>query len=770
MRRTVPLLIIAGLVMAVASPVNAGYLVIRLILDGSGEGGAVAAGGGGGGFSMTGPRPGGVGPGIGGGLDGPGEDRPGSSSLGTPTKGAAVSHDPTRSVIVVVPIETDLSAASPFYKGVMKPDTNPSWKPKLQLNYRNQKLITNLFTDGASIQLYDSLLQSPGPRATRATQVKEKYTAWQKSKKDSKLLYEALTAALAAGMIDDAMAYADELLAFAEQNTSGLPPEVASFATVYKTMQQGLKRSPTQPGTAAEWQARLDAPFVQSQGHYALIMWDPGSPEVDRRMEMLEENFKGFFLWHAIRGIELPVPDYPLTVILPKRGRDVLPLARALDAPTSMPADGFYSVEHDLLVLSPERLDDVGQTFAKQTQQIYRDGVSRDKLLAGQGPEIHKDGRDGKKRPEEVARMQTTALVDRLVDDQAAMCAISREGTRQLLYATNRLPRYVALPHWLTNGAVNFFTRPKDPAFISAPDNKTYVHVAMATGYGPPNYALQRYFRDLVEKQELNPDRAALLKNILTDAYFHGLKDLRDARDPDPAKADTGGVALHKGGQTPPASGGQFPGGTGTRPPMGGPPYGMGGIGMGGISTGTPPPMGPMGYSGSLGGRPPGGSFGGPPPGVGTGGMGSMMGSPYPGGGSQTVTTTEEDDLPTQLRKKRARLSIKAQATAWALYYYLALNYPNQLRVFLDELAALPRDLPLEGDAIVPLFCKAFGLDGSRQSMARFTNGWLDSMRDISPAGVDILLTEPKPASGGTSTGMGPGLPGGPGGGGGPPP
>jgi len=769
MRRVLPQLVIAILMLAVASPVNAGYLVIRLILAGSGEGGAVAAGGSGGGFTTTGPRPSGIGPGIGGGLDGSGEDRPGSGA-GSPATGGPAPHDPTRAVVVVVPVETDLSAASPFYRGVMKYDTNPNWKPKLQINYRNQKIITNLFTDGASIQLYDNLLQSPGPRATRATQVKDKYNAWLKSKTDALLLYDALTAALAAGLVNEALAYADELLAFSEQAKTALPPEIKAFAAAYKPMQPGLKAAATQPGSASEWQVKLDAPNVQIKGHYALITWDAASTEVERRLEMLEENFKGFFLWHATRGIELPVPDTALTVILPKRGRDVLPLARILDAPTSMPADGFYSVEHDLLVLSPERLDDVGQTFAKQTQQIYRDGVSREKLLSGLGPDIHKDGRDGKKRPEEVARMQTTALVERLVEDQATLCAISREGTRQLLYATNRLPRYVDLPQWLSNGAVNFFTRPKDPAIITGPDNKAYIHVAMTTGYGVPNYALQRYFRDLIEKQELNPDRAVLLKNILTDAYFNGLKDLREARDPDPAKVDTSGVSLHKGGQTAPLPGGQLPGGVGSRPPMGGgPPFGMGGFGMGGISTGTPPPMGPMGYGGSgLGGRPPGGgSFSGPPPGVGTG---SMMGSPYPGAGNQSAGTTEEDDLPTQLRKKRARLSIKAQATAWSLYYYLALNYPRELQHFLDEVATLPRDLPLEGDTMVALFCKSFGLDESKPALARFTNGWLDYMRDIPPAGVDILLAEPKPATSGDNMGMGPGLPGGPGGGGGPPP
>lgn len=741
MRRILSIAVIAMLVVAVASPVNAGYLVIRIILDGSGGGGETStAGAGGGGLGLPGGKPGAAAGGLSiggiGGLDGP--PRGGQPGGGGPAPAdAGTGLDPLRSVVVVIPIEEDLSHASPFYNRVLNYTTNPNWKPKLHWTYRNQKIVTNLFTDGSAIQWYDTLLQVPAPKSTRATQVKDKYTKWVKSKTDSKLLYDALTAALEAGLIDDAVKYADELLAFAQEKKDGLPAEVAAFASAYKHMQRGIKGSASQPSTAADWQAKLDAPRLHVAGHYALIYWDASQGEVDRRLAMLEENFKGFYLWHATRGIDLYVPETPLTVILAKRGSDVLALARALDVPTRMPADGFYSADHDLLVLSPERLDDVGQTFVRQSQQTYRDGVSREKLLAGQGPEIHKDGMEGKKRPDDVARMQTIALVDRLVEDQSAMCAISREGTRQLLYASARLPRFVALPEWLSNGSVNFFTRPKDPAFISSADNKsTLIHVATATGYGAPNYALQRYFKDLVDKQELNPDRAALLKNILTDAYFHGLKDIREARDPDPVKVDTSGVTLHTGGKQPTnipggnAPGGKVPGGSGSGSRASSVGISIGTIGGGADGSGSP---GSSGAKGQMGGTP---------------------GATLPGG-TQAQSTDEEEDLPTQLRKKRARLSIKAQATSWALYYYLTKNHPNELRRFLDELATLPRDLPLDGDTIVAAFCRSFGLDGSKPSLAKFADTWLASIRDTSLVGVDIKLTEPKPSTGGTTGGSG---------------
>src|SRR5207302_3025495 len=125
---------------------------------------------------------------------------------------------------------------------------------------------------------------------------------------------------------------------------------------------------------------------------------------------VLKENFRGFYLWHATRGIEVPVPDAPLIAVMAKRPGDVLPLARALDAPR-MHADGVFAPDYNILILSPDRLDDLGRTFTRQNQQIYQEGVKREELLIGKGPQLDTDGKDGK-HPDDVARMQTLALVE----------------------------------------------------------------------------------------------------------------------------------------------------------------------------------------------------------------------------------------------------------------------------------------------------------------------------------------------------------------------
>ena len=107
--------------------------------------------------------------------------------------------------------------------------------------------------------------------------------------------------------------------------------------------------------------------------------------------------------------------------------------------------------------------------------------------------------------------------------------------------------------------------------------------------------------------------------------------------------------------------------------------------------------------------------------------------------------TPAPDDAATKLRKSRERLAIKAQATSWALCHYLARERPGEYRKFLDELAAMPRDLPLDGALVTATFCKAFDLDGSNDSLRRFADAWLGKINSLQHAGYDIPLVDPKP-------------------------
>ncbi|AWM39349.1 hypothetical protein C1280_21745 [Gemmata obscuriglobus] len=598
--------------------------------------------------------------------------------------------------MVVVPLETDLKRGKLLPNRAGHPQLNPEFR-KLELRHYGQKLSAFLFIDSTTIQLYEELLTTPGPKKTRHTEVLDKYAAWRLAKTDGRVLYDAVVMALQAGMVTEALTYADELVAAAQDTKVTIPErDVKPFVAAWSAVRKAVADTPGAPSDAALWQERLDFRNgnVTTLGHYSVLAADNNSADVARRAAQLNDNFKAFYLWHATRGETLPVPNKPLVAVLAPGPEAVRSLNRALDGlPIS---DAFYAPDHGVLVLSPERMDDVGQTFLRQNQQLFGRGLNRQQLLAGKAPEIDFSGQKGTK-PDDVAHASTLAAVERLAIDDAEIAAVSREGSRQLLYATGVLPKHVTLPVWLTNGAVNFFTRPRGPAYVTVGDDETpNMHVALATGYGGPNYVLQRHFRDFVTKKELPSEADRLLENVLGDVYFNGIKN-GDDPDPAPPKKVTKKV--------------------------------------------NPNPMAPM-FPGQPG-RPGMDGEGGRGPGI-PGGPG------MPGQGAATASAEEDPAL--LLRRKQQRLALKANATSWALYYYLAKARPAELKRYIAELNKLPRDLPIDGRTAFGVFVRVFGLSTSEDGPAdpvavkKFANDWFTYINSVGLVGVDVplVLSAPK--------------------------
>jgi hypothetical protein len=721
---------VAALLLVASSPAYAGYIIIRLLLEGGGQ--APAGSGTVPGMPM-GPGPGGpppVGrPGFGSPM-GPGPVEP----MGQPAA-APVVGDHTKSVVVVVPHELAILQESRLDLKGPQDDSNPKFK-KLAAPYYGRTLKTSLFVDSSTIQLYDDLIGKPQPKVTRVTEMRDRYNLWTRNK-DGQALYDALILCLESGLIreaptkdlaspPDAVKIAQELVDAAANPDPKRPlPDVATrFAKVWAEVSKGMRQAPGQQPEALRWQSILTdsaATNVRTDRFYSIVYWDSPEAEVKRRGEQLNDHMTAFYLLHAVRGVALPVPAKPFMVVL---ARDAVHyttrLRPSLDGLPSQ-ADALYSSEHDIVVLSPEMMDANGPTFHQQLKQYFRGGLSRDQLLNGQLPKIDATGAHGL-RPEEVARSNTLAFIEKLAMNDTEIAAVSREGTRQLLYATGGLPRHVTLPNWLTQGALNFYTRPRGPAYVSVGEDekqKDYMTVALSTGYGVPNYVHQRYFRDLDTHKELNADRAKLLEHVLTDAYFTGLKD---GLDPDPA---------------PPAKKKAKPAGAAGANPMGGP-------GGAGLPSGDPDA------------RP--------------GGFGPMGPAP-----AAAVSGADEDPIALQKRKK-ARLEIKSQATAWALYYYLARSpkRADGLAQYLAELNKLPRDLPIDGKTSYAAFVRAFKL-GSEEGvpnpalMQEFARDWMEYISTVPMVGFDIPLVAPTAVPAGMGMGMGPGgMPMPPGGRGGP--
>jgi hypothetical protein len=751
------MLAIAALLTAAVTPTFGGYIIIRVLLEGGGDTGGQSnqpggppmgpggltpptkPGGPPGGFNpggFPGGPPGGFKPGMGG---PPG--MPGMFPGAGPSTAAHGEVDNTRAVVVVIPLEADLLEGNLEPKKNFHPDDNPRFR-KFVAPYYGKKLKATLFVDSSTIQLYEQLLPSPAPKKTRHTQLLDKYAVWARGKKDPQVLYDAFVLALESGYIRnvvppadgspsvDAVTMAQELLDVAAENKS-LPPAVDRFVKTWGPMSKAVRAPAPQPNDAAElWKERLSAKDVRTEGHYALIYWDSSEAEVSRRLRQLNDNFYAFYLWHATRGVTLPVPAKTLIAVLARQGGAMRGLNHTLDG-MPIQADAFYAPDHDLVVLSPERLDSVGQTFLQQTQERLQN-VAPDRLLEGLIPKLDHTGEKGAK-PNEIARATTLAVVQKLVIDEAELAAVSREGTRQLLYATDQLPRHVTLPNWLTNGAVNFLARPRGPAYITlGEDDKPYMTVAMTTGYGVANYVLHAYWKDLLRDLDRYPvpkpgeaqarmlaHQARILENVLTDGYFAGIKN---ADDPDPALPPKNTKKTEPAPKTGPGAGLPFG-------PPGGPPFG--------------PPGGPPG--GMTPKRPPGA-----PDITLPGGFDPRPGSMRPGGPMSAGSPSDEEDPSITQRKKRERLTIKAQTTAWALYYYLAREQPELLKRYISELNKYPRDLPIDGQTAYRVFARVFGLAGADgrpdpEKLKTFANDWFERMKGVPEVGFNIPLVVPEP-------------------------
>jgi hypothetical protein len=687
-----------------------GYLVIRVILDAGAAPApsSVPLGGEDPGGSDSGGLAGGFGAGPGGGATGPMGPMGGGGGTG---RGTGSTVDLAKSIHIVAPFQQ--INFKPFYKDKrINRETNPVW-PAMKTKYG----ITYLYADGTSIQFMPvpaDVAKGVGFQSSLESPIKERYRKWSSDRKFEPI-YELTVDALALGMVDDAFTYANEtvkLLEVLKTEKDRKPSEkVAKFAEIWSRIGPKLDTAVPAGTEPEEWRNRLSAGAIKTGKHYSIVYWGERqiNPAVlDRRLNALERNFKAFYLWHALQGLSPAIPDRGFTVVLADRVTDMPSLREKLDG-LSMQSDAFYSPAHDLLVFSPERTDQLGAAFQDLARASYKNGWSRDELLKGIPPSGGQ-----KQSPGELARMMTLALVDKLVEEEMDHSAMSREATRQLYFATGMLPRNVQLPNWLESGLASFLQHPKGPAFGKDMKGADAMVIGLAYGYGAPNYIQHRHYRELDSAKALNPNPDVLLKNVLMDRYFEAAKAGTDI-DPPPPRPQTSAT------------------GAGPMGPAGGRSSGQSGPGSGGSSP-------PMGGFGPMGGSPPMGGFG-------------PMG-PAGGTGESTV-----ENVAANLRMSKERLLAKADATSWALVYYLSRGQMDGLKNFYRELGRMPRDMRLDEKVVLKTFCKCFNLMDRQKvdqvdeaAFKHFAEMWVRSMRNVPVYGVELAMVGSESGGGNQGT------------------
>ena len=382
---------------------------------------------------------------------------------------------------------------------------------------------TSLFNDETSIQSFKSGKQSP------KQSFPERYrTLLNKSPRSADDYLREAEWALQHGLLKECQEMFDE--AKTQPNASD---KAKAQLAAYATVKEGLARKFDAPA-AAVWQKRL-AGFsvsISPESHYAVFHSHKGltaPEEVLSLARKLDEHMRGFYLWFALKGKALPMPQEMLWAVQVADPAAFKSQREALQMDSQ--ADGFFASRDNIAVFSAQRLDESFVTFLQQVNPIYAQGWKREDLLKGkeipnlkQAAKEANSGSTSKFLKNDYARLQTLALLHKALEEEAERAAVSHEGSLQLAVATGLIERNVVLPDWLDFGFASLFETAKGP-FAGNTDGTA--SVAFWPGYGAPSWAYLRQLHNWLNTKDdlakLDPAPMALKKTV-TDVYFHTAK------------------------------------------------------------------------------------------------------------------------------------------------------------------------------------------------------------------------------------------------------
>jgi hypothetical protein len=299
-------------------------------------------------------------------------------------------------------------------------------------------------------------------------------------------------------------------------------------AVNYVRVQNGLKKPPSAEDPAArnlaEELTKTDPGRFHkvngTSGFYVALTNQQGNFDIDtkRRLNRLYETMESFYYWFALNP-NLPQPAFPQyvqTLVVIGAPDDFYAKHALWDAPPFI-GDGMTPRRDNVILLSARPLDDVYHVFSGNNQefskkmQILPDWLIKGSLWEGEKAKSLV-GRD----PLSVAFVQTLTIVQKAIEEDAEISTLTREGTRQLLFASGILPRQVHTPEWVSQGLASYFETPTGAPY---------------RGVGLPswsNLVALTYFK--INKKLDRP--ADVLANVITDRYFRNAQKLiNDAAD-----------------------------------------------------------------------------------------------------------------------------------------------------------------------------------------------------------------------------------------------
>lgn len=297
-----------------------------------------------------------------------------------------------------------------------------------------------------------------------------------------------------------------------------------SAAVAYLKIKADLERKVGDDPSVASWRGKLLPGYKVTETPHYLIVHNSANDtavEIKTHADHLENAFRGFYYWFALRGIALTVPQNRQVVVLTSKTSDFEQLRKIL---TSGPivVDGFFARREILPVMHSQRQDDPYKALNTFWDNWKGKGYDRFELLHGGNNGMPKSGIPANAKVGisagdaaslvQVAEAQMLSLMLKALEQEAELATVSHEASRQLLFASGLLPRNVAVPEWLLFGVGSFFETP-----LQSP---------WPTIGAPSPYYLPRW-RELKSKEPAQGglEKTALdtLRKVVTDSYFRSL-------------------------------------------------------------------------------------------------------------------------------------------------------------------------------------------------------------------------------------------------------
>jgi hypothetical protein len=279
----------------------------------------------------------------------------------------------------------------------------------------------------------------------------------------------------------------------------------------YQQVRAQMAKPITKPDASDEWRTKvLEGYKVEKSEHFALLHnLDAARPiEVTHRLKRLETHYQTFYYWFALHNKVLPVPDQRLVAVLVKKTEEFKRQQQIFESLPSV-ADGFLARRDNLAIFSLSRTDMASEALEKNTKNLWA------QLTTPRDDALKQWPRGTNNLPLDKvagAEMQTLALLERALQDDAEMAAVTHEGTRQLLAATGQIPRNVAVPEWLQFGWASFFETPRGSAWqtVGSPNSSLL-----------PEFNYLAQYKAAAKANKLEKQRSLMLEKVITDQYFH---------------------------------------------------------------------------------------------------------------------------------------------------------------------------------------------------------------------------------------------------------